>query len=68
MLHVRAALYLDFDNVFGGLLKLDPDVAIQSAENPGSWLTRLWVEPWGLAGDRRWMVVDAEHVRQRCGC
>lgn len=45
MLHVRAALYLDFDNVFGGLLKLDPDVAIQFAENPGSWLTRLWVEP-----------------------
>jgi uncharacterized protein YcbX len=26
------------------------------------------VAPWGLAGDRRWMVVDAEHVRQRCGC
>ena len=26
----------------------------------GSAVTRAVVEPWGLAGDRRWMVVDAD--------
>jgi MOSC domain-containing protein len=26
----------------------------------GTWLTRADVEPWGLAGDRRWMLVDAD--------
>ena len=26
----------------------------------GSSVTRAVVEPWGLAGDRRWMVVDAD--------
>jgi uncharacterized LabA/DUF88 family protein len=41
MEHVRAALYLDFDNVFSGLFKLDPDVAIQFADHPGVWLRRL---------------------------
>lgn len=56
MIHVRAALYLDFDNVFSGLLKLDPDVAIQFAENPGSWLTRLSTS-LTVDGARRWLVL-----------
>ena len=56
MIRVRAALYLDFDNVFGGLLKLDPDVAIQFAENPGSWLTRLSTS-LTVDGPRRWLVL-----------
>src|ERR1035437_2063287 len=56
MIRVRAALYLDFDNVFSGLLKLDPDVAIQFAENPGSWLTRLSTS-LTVDGPRRWLVL-----------
>jgi uncharacterized LabA/DUF88 family protein len=56
MVSVRAALYLDFDNVFGGLLKLDPEAAIQFAENPGSWLTRLSTS-LTVDGPRRWLVL-----------
>lgn len=56
MVRVRAALYLDFDNVFGGLLKLDPEVAVQFAENPGSWLTRLSAS-LTVEGPRRWLVL-----------
>jgi hypothetical protein len=56
MVHVRTALYLDFDNVFGGLLKLDPDVAIQFAENPGPWLKRL-SDSLTVGGPRRWLVL-----------
>lgn len=41
MSRVRTALYLDFDNVFSGLLKLDPAAAIAFAETPGVWLERL---------------------------
>jgi hypothetical protein len=29
----------------------------------GEQLTRALVEPWGLAGDRRWMVVNSEGVQ-----
>lgn len=56
MVRVRAALYLDFDNVFGGLLQLDPDAAIQFAENPGSWLTKLSTS-LTVEGARRWLVL-----------
>ncbi|QSB14219.1 NYN domain-containing protein [Natronosporangium hydrolyticum] len=56
MRRVRAALYLDFDNVFGGMLKLDPDVAIQFATEPGSWLGRL-SESFTIEGPRRWLVL-----------
>ena len=56
MTTVRAALYLDFDNVFGGLLKLDPEVAIRFAESPGEWLARL-SEELTVAGHRRWLVL-----------
>jgi uncharacterized LabA/DUF88 family protein len=53
---VRSALYLDFDNVFGGLIKLDPRLAIRYAEDPQLWLSRL------AAGSqdelpRRWLVL-----------
>lgn len=56
MTSVRAALYLDFDNVFGGLLKLDPDVAIRFADNPAEWLERLSDE-LTVDGSRRWLVL-----------
>jgi hypothetical protein len=53
--HVRAALYLDFDNVFSGLFNLDPEVAVEFANDPGGWLRRLSTtltdEP------RRWLVL-----------
>jgi len=51
-----AALYLDFDNVFSGLLQLDPQVALQFAEDPGRWVARL---KDSLLADRprRWLVL-----------
>jgi hypothetical protein len=57
MEHVRAALYLDFDNVFSGLFKLDPDVAVQFAEHPGIWLTRLATTAQLGGTPRRWLVL-----------
>lgn len=51
---VRSALFLDFDNVFSGLLKLDPVVAFQFAEAPERWLLRLRSE---VNASRRWLVL-----------
>src|SRR5689334_2004247 len=53
---VRSALYLDFDNVFGGLLKLDPKLAMRYAEEPQLWLSRL---ASGTQDEqpRRWLVL-----------
>ena len=56
MARVRTALYLDFDNVFSGLMKLDPDAAVHFAENPGSWLGRL-ATALTIDGPRRWLVL-----------
>ncbi len=53
---VRAALYLDFDNVFIGLAKLDPAAALRFAEQPRSWLEPL-VSTLTTAGQRRWLVL-----------
>ncbi|MDP9799596.1 uncharacterized LabA/DUF88 family protein [Catenuloplanes nepalensis] len=53
---VRAALYLDFDNVFSGLLKQDPGVAMQFAEEPGGWLERL-ATSLTVDGPRRWLIL-----------
>lgn len=55
MSQTRAVLYVDFDNVFGGLLKLDPEVAAQFALDPGRWLTNLTGALPG-SGTRRWLV------------
>lgn len=38
---IRSALYVDFDNVFGALLDLDPKAAIRFANSPQDWLDRL---------------------------
>src|SRR5262245_28290942 len=57
MEHVRAALYLDFDNVFSGLFKLDPDVAILFADHPGVWLRRLASTAQIGESPRRWLVL-----------
>lgn len=41
MRRLRSALYIDFDNVFGGLLDLDDNAAFQFASSPVEWLARL---------------------------
>ena len=53
---VRTALYLDFDNVFGGLLKLDPPVALRFARAPEQWLQRL-ASTLVIDGERRYLVL-----------
>ncbi len=52
----RTALYLDFDNVFGGLYKLDPEVAVQFASDPGGWLRQLSTTST-TGATRRWLVL-----------
>ncbi len=52
----RAALFLDFDNVFGGLHQLDPEAALHFAERPEVWLARL-AEELLTDGARRWLVL-----------
>ncbi|GIE85129.1 NYN domain-containing protein [Actinoplanes regularis] len=56
MARVRAALYLDFDNVFSGLIKQDPEVAIQFAKDPAAWLVRL-TTALTVDGPRRWLIL-----------
>ncbi|HWJ85921.1 MAG TPA: NYN domain-containing protein [Cellulomonas sp.] len=38
---LRSALFVDFDNVYLGLLRIDPEAAEQFATEPGQWLDRL---------------------------
>jgi uncharacterized LabA/DUF88 family protein len=56
MTPVRTALYLDFDNVFSGLTKLDPEAALLFAQNPSLWLDRL-AECLTVEGPRRWLIL-----------
>lgn len=56
MTPVRTALYLDFDNVFSGLTKLDPEAAIAFAQNPTLWLDQL-AETLTVEGPRRWLIL-----------
>ena len=39
--HVRAALFVDFDNIYLGLQREDPTAAEQFATDPGQWLRWL---------------------------
>src|SRR4051794_40379730 len=52
---MRSVLYLDFDNVFGALAKLDPRIALSFAEQPREWLRRLAAGQ--EASLRRWLVL-----------
>lgn len=38
---IRSALFLDFDNIFGGLMELDRKAALALVEDPVAWLERL---------------------------
>lgn len=49
----RSALYIDFDNFFGGLLRSDPQAAVRIAERPRVWIEGL-THPDG-APARRWL-------------
>ncbi|GAA1342512.1 MULTISPECIES: NYN domain-containing protein [Kocuria] len=49
----RSALYIDFDNFFGGLLRSDPQAAVRIAERPQVWIEGL-THPDG-APSRRWL-------------
>lgn len=51
----RAALFIDFDNVLGGLLRLDPSAALRFAEDPGGWVERL--ADHGMVARRRRFLV-----------
>jgi NYN domain len=53
---VSTALYIDFDNVFSGLVDLDPVAAVSFAEHPARWLSRLSAEQ-PVEGPRRWTVL-----------
>ena len=41
MARITSALFLDFDNIFGGLFNLDRDAAYSLADSPGAWLEAL---------------------------
>jgi hypothetical protein len=41
MNRIRSAAFVDFDNVFSGLLELDLGAALSFAQEPGEWLERL---------------------------
>lgn len=49
----RSALYIDFDNFFGGLLRSDPQAAMRIAERPQVWLEGLTHPEHGAP--RRWL-------------
>jgi len=44
---MKSALFVDFDNVYSGLRKLDPASADRFARKPGEWMTWL-IESLGL--------------------
>jgi hypothetical protein len=56
MSDARAALFLDFDNVFSGLFNIDPEVAVKFASDPGAWLHRLSTT-FTPEGSRRWLIL-----------
>lgn len=51
MRRITSALFLDFDNIFSGLLALDRDAALALAKRPGDLIERLSVH--ALADDTR---------------
>ena len=51
----KAALLIDFDNVFISLWNLDQDAAIRFASEPGDWLQVL-ANTYLSGEQRRWLV------------
>lgn len=53
---IRSALYIDFDNFFGGLLAADPAAALELVERPSAWLQQL-ADTHTDGSERRWLVL-----------
>lgn len=53
----RSALFIDFDNFFGGLLGADPAAALRAVENPGPWLRALAAGVDTAHPTRRWLIL-----------
>lgn len=51
-----SALFIDFDNFFGGLLAADPVAALEVVTQPSVWLDRLTRDDTG-GSVRRWLVL-----------
>src|SRR5674476_523977 len=51
----KSALYIDFDNFFGGLIAVDPKAAIDVVQRPSLWVERLRAAH--SQGGRRWLVL-----------
>lgn len=51
-----SAIFVDFDNVFGGLHALDPSAAKQIAQNPERWMASLAGEHAPAGPSRRWLT------------
>lgn len=56
MSETRAALYVDFDNFFSGLIATDPTSAVEVAMNPSRWLSRL-TYAHSTEGGRKWLAL-----------
>jgi hypothetical protein len=52
----RTALFVDFDNFFGGLLAADPQAALAVVERPSVWLRRL-ADAHHDDVSRRWLIL-----------
>lgn len=51
-----SAIFVDFDNVFGGLHVLDPTAAKQIAQNPERWMHKLADGDTSPEPVRRWLI------------
>jgi NYN domain len=50
MMKLRSVLFVDFDNIFGGLMELDRIAGLSFAREPARWVERLGT--YGLADER----------------
>lgn len=53
---IKAALFLDFDNFFSGLMTADPISAMELAKSPSRWLHKLRTR-YSDGDERRWLVL-----------
>lgn len=53
---MKAALFLDFDNFFSGLMKADPTAALDLVASPSRWLHRLRTS-YSDGAERQWLVL-----------
>jgi hypothetical protein len=65
--HVRAALFVDFDNIYLGLQREDPSAAEQFATDPGHWLRWLQEKlPLDYVGDGAGAQTRRKILFRRC--